>query len=337
MGRTFIEYDKLRSMGWGEYLMGIMSRPLGEGVAGENTGGFARHQKHEVDKEQYPTHPIPEHHDEDNSIHDDRASWNEEEDSDEEEKKLDVQQQKVIARPGRPHLPSRVSSNIGWGPGTASNVAEKELGTMYRSSRSSSLGLVKKSEDASAVVKEVTSPPAWKLIGTTLKLIGLMGFWTFDNLAFLTGTGFLDPLHGRNTGDAKSLRMKKKKSASEWGARLYFIGSIGGLYVNIRSVWEHAHGALQKAREELNTCLSSQSTNTEEVAKARLHLKTIETKHFELYLALLKSICDCIVFSNNPGVDLHLKLRGKKNHEGLHCCCGLVSAGTVLFGNFPNA
>ena len=55
-------------MGWGEYLMGVMSRPLGEGVAGESTGGLIKHHKHKVDKEQYPTHPIPEYHDEDNEF-----------------------------------------------------------------------------------------------------------------------------------------------------------------------------------------------------------------------------------------------------------------------------
>ncbi|KAL7481267.1 hypothetical protein ACHAW6_006953 [Cyclotella cf. meneghiniana] len=53
-------------------------------------------------------------------------------------------------------------------------------------------------------------------------------------------------------------------------------------------------------------------------------------------LALLKPICNCIVFSNNPRKNL-LKFRGKKNHEGLYCCCGLISVGMGLFGNFPNA
>ena len=66
-------------------------------------------------------------------------------------------------------------------------------------------------------------------------------------------------------------------------------------------------------------------------------LKKVEQKHFELFLALLKSICDVTVFSNNPGIDLHLKLRGKKNHEGFHCLCGLISASTVLYNNFSNA
>ena len=73
------------------------------------------------------------------------------------------------------------------------------------------------------------------------------------------------------------------------------------------------------------------------VEEARANLKRTERKHFELSLALLKSCCDFMVFSNNPGIDLHLKLRGRKNHEGLHCLGGLVSASTVLYNNFPNA
>ena len=92
------------------------------------------------------------------------------------------------------------------------------------------------------------------------------------------------------------------------------------------------------AKQPHTTTMTEAAASSEEVVlKAKQQLKATETKLVELYLALLKSICDCIVFSNNPGVDLHLKYRGKKNHEGLHCCCGLISAGTVLFGNFPNA
>jgi hypothetical protein len=44
-----------------------------------------------------------------------------------------------------------------------------------------------------------------------------------------------------------------------------------------------------------------------------------------------------MVFSNMPGIDLHKRFRGKKNHEGFHCVCGLISAGTVVYNNFPDA
>ena len=116
------------------------------------------------------------------------------------------------------------------------------------------------------------------------------------------------------------------------------MGAVAGLYVNLRLIWEHSHGALHQARQEMSKCMTSRSEcSTLEVTEANQQLKQAETKHFQLYVSLLKSICDCLVFSNNPGVDLHMKYRGKKNHEGFHCCCGLISAGTVLFSNFPNA
>ncbi|KAL3797155.1 hypothetical protein HJC23_000493 [Cyclotella cryptica] len=402
LGRSFIEYDKLRSMGWGEYLMGVVRRSplLSEGMGGRRYG---RELELKRRRRQFHAQSIPEHHDEDasssSSDHVDggedhgQESWNEDdEDSDEEEKKAEsaseAQPVKVIARPGRPHLPSRVSSNIGWGPSTASVKYKddssqatpqrttttaatctsppkrtlSELGNMYQSTRSSSMGWIQSTKTNNASKAPDVVPPPWKLIGTTFKLIGLMGFWTFDNLAFLTGSGFLDPLGGNGAGsttttttttsgsvDAKSLRIQRKKRASEWGARFYFMGALAGLYVNVRGIVELWNGALRKARGEVARAVVSSTTNTttakeatassseDAILQAKQQLKAAETKLFELYLALLKSICDCIVFSNNPGVDLHLKLRGRKNHEGLHCCCGLISAGTVLFGNFPNA
>ena len=334
IGRTFIEYDKLRSIGWGSYLMSLMRDPIGDGVDKQTA-------REEHLKYRYPTHSITEHRDENNSDQEAVESWNE----DEDEKKIEQQPQKIMARPNRPHLPSRVSSNVGWGPTSSNDISAvssnkdgrcppsrtvSELGAMYKSSRYSDTTISKTVE---------APPPPWKLIGSTLKLIGLMGFWAFDNLAFLTGTGFLDPFSTTKGSDPKSLRLQRKKSASEWGTRFYFMGCLAGLYVNFRAVMEHSCDALQKARDGLQNCLESQlsEVSEEDLTKAKQQLKSTEIKHFELYVALLKSICDCIVFSNNPGVDLHVKFRGKKNHEGLHCCCGLVSASTVLFGNFPNA
>lgn len=356
MGRMFIEYDKLRSMGWGDYLAGMMSIPTSDGCSKVCVEDGERL------KMNYPTHSIPEHHNEDHVDEDaGREIW----DDDDDEKKFEQPQEtspdeRVVARPSRPHLSSKVSSNIGWGPGIVSEErpnpnndsntsCEKknppprtvsELGATYKSSPSFSFGLMKTHgmiiADAAAV------PPFWKLFGPSLKLIGLMGFWTFDNLAFLTGTGFLDPFsHSSDEKmDPKTLRLQRKKRASEWGARFYFMGAVAGLYVNLRLIWEHSRGALQQARHEMSKCVTSRSecpTLEVEVTDANQQLKQAEAKHFQLYVSLLKSICDCLVFSNNPGVDLHMKYRGKKNHEGFHCCCGLISAGTVLFSNFPNA
>ena len=67
------------------------------------------------------------------------------------------------------------------------------------------------------------------------------------------------------------------------------------------------------------------------------------TANFVTFSSLAQSIlpchqscCDVLVFSNNPGIDFHERYRGKKMNEGFHSVCGLVSAGTVLYNNFPN-
>jgi hypothetical protein len=196
--------------------------------------------------------------------------------------------------------------------------------------------------DSPNTLKKTTIPPsvstpAWKLLGTTTKLVGLMGFWAFDNASFIAGTGFLDPI----VCDVDKVvlvdpkcpeRTSRKNLFAEWASRFYFMGSVGGFYVNARSLWGHRRNELRKAREGLREAIA----DSEGIEEAKSRLEKTERDNFELCVALLKSIADVTVFSNNPGVDLHLKYRGKKNHEGLHCLGGLISASTVLYNNFPN-
>lgn len=376
MGRSIIEMDKIASMGWGDYLEYMLLHPLAGGVAG---GGQQQVEDDECRRNvssgntlaRYDTHPIPEEEGEEGED-DEESSWNGDEQSDDdedggEEKKSDspTNVKKVVARPDRPHLPTKISSNIGWGPQTTSPTNAKpraasgqyspkkpppsrtvsEMGRqMYKAfpSRSSSMGSYKQLNDNTSMALQTSlaqpPTPAWKLIGGTMKLLGLMGFWFFDNISFVTGSGFLDPIiNGGDNGtilvNPKAVdRMKRKKRASELAGRCYFAGSIGGLYVNVRAIWEHRNGKLKDAQERLVN-----ASTEEDIKEAHDHLHQTKKKHFELSLALLKSCCDFTVFSNNPGIDLHLKYRGKKNHEGLHCLAGLTSAGTVLYNNWPNA
>ena len=140
MGRSIIEWDKIRSMGWGEYLGYWMTHPLVEGGVSSmdkdneeewrmmgGSGGQGGQLLLRRD-----THPIPEedeHDVDDEQDEDDDGSWNGQEASSVEEKKDDPQQQLssekvIISRPGRPILPSRISSNIGWGPSNTTNASE---------------------------------------------------------------------------------------------------------------------------------------------------------------------------------------------------------------------
>ena len=407
MGRSVIEWDKIQSMGWGHYLGYLLRHPLAEGggddddddydelekedCVGVGVDGDGEEASHHHSLGRYDTHPIPEEDegeeergDDDNDEDDDDGSWDGEETSATvEEKKDDTttttqhqplseKNKKVVSRPARPVLPSRVSSNIGWGPSNttaidvnASSSSSKsqhqhpppprtvsEMGRRmyqpYPSQSSSSFGSYKQLKGTSTSTltkKTLSSPPtpAWKLIGGTLKLLGLMGFWAFDNLSFLTSSGFLDPITSdgtkSNNATTTTIRTKRKQRASEYAGRCYFVGGLAGLYVNLRSFWIHRNGALAEARRKHHdeSATASNDKDDDDNGARRGALKKIEQRHFELFLALLKSICDVTVFSNNPGIDLHLKLRGKKNHEGFHCLCGLISASTVLYNNFPNA
>lgn len=139
----------------------------------------------------------------------------------------------------------------------------------------------------------------------TIYKTGLWGFWMQDNLAFLHVLG------------------GAKTEAAAWGRgaiRSYWISALAGLVVNWRAYWEHRTNVLGPlCKEEGN----------------ELALQAAEQKQFSLLVALVKSVCDVLVHSNNAGVDLWKRLRGRKMNEGVHCLLGLVSASTVLYNNYP--
>ncbi len=321
LGRSIIELDKLSSMGWGEYLRYMLLHPLAGGVADgdktdtmdtNNTGG-------KIMPIRLDTYSIPE--EEGGYVDEDGEETSS---NGHEEKKSDIPsstRRKVVSRPGRPKLLSKVSSNIGWGPSSTSASTE---------------AMTRTSSDKASIPPPI-STPSGKLIGGTIKLLGLMGFWAFDNISFLTGSGFLDPIFGVDKAvvlvDPKAPnRTKRKALATEWAARCYFIGSIGGFYYNLCALIEHRNTKFKEAINRLRVATLSGS----EIDEATSQLEQTKQQQFEIWVAMLKSCADIMVFSNNPGVDLHLKFRGKKNQEVLHCLGGLISASTVLYANFPN-
>jgi len=178
---------------------------------------------------------------------------------------------------------------------------------------------------------EMPSTTLWSTIGLSCKMIALAGFWAGDNVAYLASSGFLPP---------KDLYTKK---AQIFSSRSYFIGAIVGFFVSWKEMKDHqivlmdatkrVHDLISEKEEEDNDSTTEHSEQCNEALKA---LSEAKSKQFTLFLAVLKSACDTLVFSNNPGIDLHLRFRGKKMNEGFHCFCGLLSAGTVIFNNFPN-
>jgi len=189
-------------------------------------------------------------------------------------------------------------------------------------------------------------PPLWKIISSSFKLLGLAGFWAGDNVSYLYSTGFLtqggSAIKG---GNEKS----KAKAASIFAARSYFFAAVSGLYLNAREWSRYRNGPLKHAMDNLegwkrgyeeqqndeNPALK-QHEYERELKRLETSLETAKRDHAKICIALLKSCCDTIVFSNNAGIDLHLKYRGKKMSEGIQCICGITSAMTVLYNNFPN-
>ena len=82
-------------------------------------------------------------------------------------------------------------------------------------------------------------------------------------------------------------------------------------------------------------CKDAKTVEESDAAKA--HLKSVKEKQFLITLDLIKSCCDVLVFSNNPGVDLWEKYRGSKLHEVVHCIGGMISAAVVMYNSYPNA
>mmetsp|Transcript_4205 Transcript_4205/g.4777 ORF Transcript_4205/g.4777 Transcript_4205/m.4777 type:complete len:477 (-) Transcript_4205:1498-2928(-) len=184
----------------------------------------------------------------------------------------------------------------------------------------------------------------WKATGSGLKMIALVGFYLGDNLNFLTSSGTLDNYSLSET-DRLSRRKQLQSLLGKKSNQSYFFASIVGLVMNAYSY----HRFVQQRNKTMLTREQVYDKNTndldeqkEEVDEDReKYLQSIATKkeqkQFELFLSVLKSCMDVIVFSNNDGIDLHKKWRGRKNHEGLHCLCGLISAGTGLYNQFSDA
>jgi Peroxisomal biogenesis factor 11 (PEX11) len=178
-----------------------------------------------------------------------------------------------------------------------------------------------------------TAADLWIAIGSALKMLGLLGFWAGDNINYVSSTGFLDD-YSLPDDERLAKRTHLQTISSVRANQAFFGGSIAGLFANAFAYIQYRRTRLAGA--ELRFKEACKEHRDDQIEEAQKHLASIKAEQFSLFLALLKSCCDVIVFSNNPGVDLHQKYRGKKNHEGLHCVCGLVSAGTVLFNNFPN-
>jgi hypothetical protein len=156
-----------------------------------------------------------------------------------------------------------------------------------------------------------------------IRHLGLGGFWALDNVSFLASTGVWDNWNYHKANQRRQTEQQAlQRWSSQWANRSYFASALAGLWMNLRA-W---HALRQRV---VNNNDSSEEDKTTRQAK-------LQAQYFEVNLALVKSMCDILVFSNNPGVDLWLRLYGYKLHELLHCVCGLTSASVILYKNYPS-
>jgi hypothetical protein len=229
----------------------------------------------------------------------------------------------------------RASSNIGWGP---VNLEADETGLsrrkLYRSISSVAYRMYRPLASRLSATGESSLPPEdplWKVLGSALKMLGLFGFWTADNISFLTSSGLFDNFKlDKPTRIAQRQQLATKASIA--ANKFYFAGGIAGLYVSLRSYLEWRKEKLRMLQDRID-----EAEDEDEELEAKRAFDKAKAKQFILFLAVLKSSCDVLAFTNNPGIDLWKKRYGRKMHEGLHCLCGLISASTVMYNFFPNA
>ena len=183
----------------------------------------------------------------------------------------------------------------------------------------------------STLPTDSSNVPFWNIVGNSIKSLGLLMFWAADNLSFLYQSGFLDD-YQINSKDRLYKRSLQITMSTNIANRSYFTAALAGLVTNWNVYWNYTTRQLM----ELQTKAVQSKSNDEIYQEAKLALQKAQEKQFTLFAALLKSVCDVLVFSNNAGVDLWRRYRGKPLHEGIHCLCGIVSASVVLYNNYPS-
>jgi Peroxisomal biogenesis factor 11 (PEX11) len=190
-----------------------------------------------------------------------------------------------------------------------------------------------------------------------VRLCGMAGFWTADNMAFIIASAFAagDNHSPANTSDRDLWVARCSRIAN----RSYFVAALTNLYLNATAYWQQRRKIVDQLQQQQQPRSSddgdegddkNNENGAEDDRLLLLEMKTMTTCHrssvinnsiidaqFDLFLAVCKSICDVLMFSNNPGVDLWQRHTGRKLPEGLHAVCGIVSAATVLVKNYPTS
>jgi Peroxisomal biogenesis factor 11 (PEX11) len=175
-------------------------------------------------------------------------------------------------------------------------------------------------------------------LSSVIKILGLAGFWAGDNMNFLTSIGFLDGIiyttSNEISPDDRTCQQIRQVRQHQWAFRAnqsYFIGSLAGLWMNSLNLYRYRQDYLHPAYQ---LWLDAKSLDEKRLAQEQIRL--VRERLFCVTLDLLKSCCDVLVFSNNPGMNFWEKYSGRKLHEVIHCIGGMISAAVVMFHQYPN-
>ena len=337
LGRSLVEMDKIRGMGWGKFLAYHLRHLV---VSSDSDGIVETAMTNQIETS------------------DRRASnvdWGPTTTISAKGTIATTQEPNATGHTGSPRghqrgddktprlLLRRASTNIGWGPAASETTAitKARSASFYRSL--SNIGRRMYRPLASQLVASYgnncnATPPAWKIIGSTLKILGLMGFWLGDNINFVGSSGFFDDVSLPSEERAKA-RAELRRKAGYFAGRAYFLGAISGVYVRFREVLMHRNGPLRRAIELVRSLEGKRSQRSMEksqswdmdsdqhdendeyvgnavdpqLALARSDLEKIKARQFVLFLSLLKvsntSIYHCFAFN----VSLLLRMRERSS------------------------
>jgi hypothetical protein len=297
-GRSFIEIEKLSSIGFGHWIAWHLRQrvwgfsfevntPLEDKLLQNNSGEDERQcdrkkaQCNDGKSERETCIPKQEG----------KITWHD--DTNFDQGKDDLRIQAHDNNPPQMKLPRRVSSNLF--PTTIVPSIKQGAPRSYR--QLSSIGrfvYLSLSSYINEEKAETTPPPLWKVFSSVGKLLGLAGFWAADNISFLYSSGFL--IDGAKiTQQGRS----RAKEVSIFAARSYFFAAVSGLYLNLRELIHHRNGPLKEAwiglehyssnvKVEGDNGAYEEHESSREMDSFKAELEKAKRKHGILCMALLK-------------------------------------------------
>ncbi|GLE10304.1 hypothetical protein PINS_up022405 [Pythium insidiosum] len=168
---------------------------------------------------------------------------------------------------------------------------------------------------AMQIMDDKTLSP-WQKYLQLIQSWGMVGFFVYDNMAFLAKAKFMP-------WDANE--------AAKRGGILWFCANVAGFMIAMNNL---------NADLEKEKCIQDVLKTEEDPARIeslRAQVQTLRQNRFKKFLAMLKVTCDLIVSSNTSGVRLPERVWGTKLHDGIIGPIGCVSALTVLYNTWPTA